>query len=282
MTYLLLSICCSVLVSILLKLATPYHIDIRQAITWNYFSAALLTWLIYDPKLPSYGSVLFPAYIGLGFLLPSIFLVLGLSIRYTGIVRTDIAQRLSLFIPVLAAFLIFGEGYSTAKLAGLAIAFLAIICSIPWEKTDKQGTSHWAYPLIVFVGMGIIDILFKQIAKNNAVPYTSSLFAVFILAFIVAVIFLIYLYNAERLRLTLFNLLFGIVLGTINFGNILFYLRAHQALARQPSLVFSGMNIGVIVLGSFAGLVLFREKLSRLNYAGIFLALISIFIMSQS
>lgn len=282
MIYLFLSVCCSVSVSVLLKLAKRYHIDIRQAITWNYSAAALLTMMIYRPALPPYDRILLPTYISLGFLLPSIFLVLGLSVRYTGIVRTDIAQRLSLFIPVLAAFLIFGEGYSVMKITGIAIAFIAIIFSIPWQQTEERKTSYWIYPLIVFVGMGIIDILFKQIAKNSAVPYTSSLFAVFILAFLISLIFLMYLYKTGKIRLSPIDFFCGIILGIANFGNILFYLKAHQALARQPSLVFSGMNIGVIVLGSLTGLILFREKLSRLNYAGIILALISILLMSRT
>jgi hypothetical protein len=36
MLYVFLSICCSVIVSVLLKLARRYQIDVFQAITWNY------------------------------------------------------------------------------------------------------------------------------------------------------------------------------------------------------------------------------------------------------
>ena len=72
------------------------------------------------------------------------------------------------------------------------------------------------------------------------------------------------------------SVLFGWVPGIVNFGNILFYLKAHQALSDQPSTVFSAMNVGVILLGSIVGIFIFHEKLSRLNYAGIVLALISI------
>ena len=78
------------------------------------------------------------------------------------------------------------------------------------------------------------------------------------------------------MKFTLINMLCGWILGIANFGNILFYLKAHQDLAKQPSLVFLTINIGVILLGSAVGVFLFREKLSRLNYAGILLALISI------
>ncbi len=282
MIYIILSICCSVFVSILLKLAKRYHIDTRQAIMWNYSIAAALTYLIYDPVWPPLDSSLFPAYIILGILLPSLFVILALSVKYTGIVKTDVAQRLSLFIPVLAAFILFGETRSTIKIAGIGFAFLAIICSVPWQKNDANSSSYWIYPVTVFVGMGVIDILFKQIAKTVSIPFTSSLMVVFVLAFIISALCLIYLAFTKKLKFSLINMFCGWVLGIANFGNILFYLKAHQALAERPSLVFSAMNIGVILLGSLVGVVIFHEKLSKLNYAGIVLALISIVLMSQA
>ncbi|MFA5246098.1 MAG: EamA/RhaT family transporter [Pedobacter sp.] len=275
MIYIFLSVCCSVFVSVLLKLAKRYEIDTKQAITWNYSIATLLTWIIYKPEIPEINAV----YISLGILLPSLFLVLALSVQYTGIVRTDIAQRLSLFIPVLASFIIFSEAQSALKLLGIFIAFIAIIFSIPWQKDSNKGTNSWIYPLIVFIGMGLIDILFKQIAKTTSVPFTSSLIIVFPLAFLLSISYLLYLYKRGKMKFRLINLICGWILGIANFGNILFYLKAHQALSNSPSLVFSSMNIGVILLGSAIGVIIFKERLSRLNYWGITLALISIVVL---
>jgi len=280
MIYIFLSVCCSVFVSVLLKLAKRYTIDTQQAITWNYSIAGLLTWLIFKPEIPEFSQNIFPVYIALGLFLPLIFVMLALSIRYTGIVKTDIAQRLSLFIPVLSAFLIFEEPYTITKIIGIIIAFAAIIFSIPWQKQNGNSNTFWVYPVIVFIGMGIIDILFKQIAKTENIPFTSSLFIVFIIAFTISIIYLLYQVVVNRLKLTILNLVCGWILGIANFGNILFYLKAHQSLSNQPSVVFSSMNIGVILMGSAVGIILFKEKLSRLNYAGIVLALISILILT--
>ena len=72
------------------------------------------------------------------------------------------------------------------------------------------------------------------------------------------------------------NIIFGGLVGVFNFGNILFYLKAHKAFAENPSTVFAGMNMGVIVLGSLVGIFVFKEKLSKMNFAGLFLALIAI------
>jgi len=282
MIYIFLSVCCSVFVSVLLKLAKRYEIDTRQAITWNYSIAGVLTWLIFKPEIPQFSETLYPVYIALGLLLPSLFLILALSVQYTGIVKTDVAQRLSLFIPVLAAFLIFEEAYSLLKIAGIVIAIIAIIFSIPWQKQTESSNSYWIYPLIVFIGMGIIDILFKQIARTENIPFTSSLLVIFTLAFMISVLYLLYQMLINGLKPTIINFICGWILGIANFGNIVFYLKAHQTLSKQPSLVFSAMNIGVILLGSAVGVLLFREKLSRLNYAGIILALISILTLAMS
>ena len=280
MIYIFLSVCCSVFVSVLLKLAKRYKIDAFQAISWNYPLAALLTYLFFEPDIPSYNGAIYPIYIGLGILLPSLFVVLALSIRYTGIVKTDIAQRLSLFIPVIAAFLVFNESPTVIKLSGIGLAFLAIVLSIPWQNNGENSRSYWVYPLIVFIGMGIIDILFKQIAKIEQIPFTSSLFIVFILAFGTSSLYLIYLVIFKDVKPAAINILCGLILGIGNFGNIFFYIRAHQTLANEPSLVFSSMNIGVILLGSAVGVIVFREQLSRLNYVGIILALISIVVLT--
>lgn len=285
MIFIFLSICCSVFVSVLLKLAKRYHIDANQAIAWNYLSAGILCWGFYRPEIFSLNidAIPYPIYIILGILLPSLFVILALSVRYSGIVRTDVAQRLSLFIPVLAAFLLFKETPSLLKSIGIAVGFAAILFSIPWQKHDKSSSSSgWIYLLIVFVGLGIIDVLFKQIAQNKAIPYTSSLQIIFILAFLVSMIAMAVLLMTGKLKLEWINFVCGIILGMANFGNILFYLKAHQSLAQQPSVVFSAMNIGVIILGSVVGILIFREKLSRLNYAGIGLALISIVLVVLS
>jgi drug/metabolite transporter (DMT)-like permease len=282
MIYIFLSVCCSVFVSVLLKLARRYEIDTVQAITWNYSIAGLLTWLIFKPEIPEFSQNIIPVYIVLGLFLPLIFVMLAQSVRYTGIVKTDIAQRLSLFIPVLSAFLIFEEPYSFAKIIGILIAFTAIIFSIPWQKQNGNPNTFWIYPVIVFIGMGIIDILFKQIAKTENIPFTSSLLIVFVIAFTISIIYLLYQVVVNRLKLTILNLVCGWILGIANFGNIVFYLKAHQTLSSQPSVVFSSMNIGVILVGSAVGIILFKEKLSRLNYAGIILALISILILTLS
>lgn len=282
MIYVLLSVCSSVLVSVLLKLARRYQIDIFQAITWNYSIVVIL--FFFKPHLTNLQHAPVLSYSLLAILLPAIFVVIGFAVRTAGIVRTDVAQRLSLFISLTAAFLLFNETPSALKYAGLAIGLVAITCSIPWQKsraTDASGGS-WLYLLTVFIGMGIIDVLFKQIALYKEVPYTTSLFIIYGMAFTLSIIALLFMVLTKKIKFTWRHIFFGWILGFANFGNILFYLKAHQALSHSPSTVFSAMNIGVITVGAITGLVIFKERLSNLNKAGIVLAIVAIVIIAYS
>lgn len=282
MLYVLLSICCSVLVSIMLKLAKRYHIDVYQAITWNYSIAIVLTWLFLKPQLQNLDGAPFNLFVLLGLLLPVLFVILAASVRSAGIVRTDAAQRLSLFIPIAAAFLLFNESPDAVRLTGLAIGITAVVCLIPWQKKErnkKAGNSSWIYLLVVFTGMGVIDVLFKQVALVKQISTGTSLFIVYSLAFAVALIGLFYQVFTKTMRFSWPHIFIGWALGIANFGNILFYIKAHQSLAKNPSIVFSSMNIGVIIFGTLVGVIIFKEKLTLFNKIGLALAILAIVVI---
>ena len=277
MTFVLLAALCSVLVSVLLKLAPRLRFDIGQAVAWNYVAALGLALLLgpapaalRDPATP------WLALATLGVLLPTIFLALGASVRHAGIVRTDAAQRLSLLVPLLAAFTLFGETPAPLKLAGCALGLVALACMVQRPGRAPTPGAGWRYPLLVFAGFGVIDVLFKRVAAAG-IPLGTALTATFALALVVAFV----IQFARRARFTPRSALAGLLLGLCNFGNILFYLRAHRALPQQPSLVFASMNLGVVVLGALVGIVVFRETLGRTATIGLLLALAAIALLTR-
>ena len=281
MPYLLSSVVCSVLVSVLLKLMQRRGIDTAQGIAWNYLAASLLCFALLDPPLASLAEpqAPWPALALLAVLLPGIFVALSASVRAAGIVRTDIAQRMSLVLSLLAAFLWFGEQADAQRLAGLALGLLAIVLLVLRPRAAatqaRDGWTGWALPLLVLVGYASVDVLLKHIAAAGT-PFAASLQVAFVAAFVV----MMGVQLARRTRggpvLTLPALGAGLLLGALNFGNILFYVKAHRALPDNPAVVFSTMNIGVVVLGTLAGMLLFRERLSRINLLAIPLAIAAI------
>lgn len=282
MFYIVLSIICSVSVGALLKFSKRYSFDIIQVIAVNYILALGLCYITFRPDVSVVNSSSpWKIYIGLAILLPSVFLLLASSIKHIGIVKTDIAQRLSLFIPILAAYFIFKENFTTLKLMGLIVGFPAIFLTLSKKQSDTQ-ENKWIFPVLVLLGFGIIDILFKQIALEKSIPYTTSLFLVFSGALVLALCFTIYSVFVKKNPIQWKNIIIGAFLGILNFGNILFYLKAHKAFSENPSTVFAAMNLGVIVLGSLVGIVAFKEKVTLKNYIGIVLAVGSIVLITLS
>ena len=243
MIYLLASILCSVSVSVLLKLARKNKIDVAQAVAVNYIVAVALTAWVLKPDLSNPKAFLPTWWLfgALGVLLPSVFVIMGKAVDAAGIVKSDAAQRLSLILPIISAFVIFGEALTEGRLAGV-----------------------WA-------GYGIIDILFKQLAKSGA-AFSGNLLVAFSLA---GILMFGYLFS-QSTKWTKEGVIGGIILGGLNFANIVTYITAHQMMKDNPTLVFAGMNIGVIVLGTLVGAMAFKEKISSINAAGISVAVCAI------
>lgn len=285
MIFVLLSVLCSVTVAVILKYAKIQQLSTKQIIVWNYPIAAGLTYLVLDPKLADIQMQELPweLYIPLAILLPTLFIFIALTIQYTGLVKAEIAQRLSLFIPLMASFLLFSEVITWNKGMGILVGLMAIVCSIGWQKGSAIKSNSRAailYPLLVFIGMGVIDILFKQVALHQSVPYITAMFVVFLLAMLMGFFLMIYFLKIEKQSFSFKSLGLGLVLGFFNFGNILFYMKAHRAIPENPSLVFTGMNIGVISVGALVGVLLFKEKLSLINKIGLVLSIVAVLMIT--
>ena len=279
MFYLLFSVVCSVLVSVLLKLAARRQLDVAQMVTWNDLVAAALTAGVLRPPLQALQSAHAPwaALLVLAVVLPSLFLVLGRAVAVAGIVRTDVAQRLSLLLSLLAAFLFFGQTATPLKLLGLGLGLVAMlgISLRPRGPAAAGEAGSWRWLLAVWVGFALVDVLLKQVALSGT-PSMAALLACFSIAFVLMLGVQLWRHATGRSRLAARNLGAGALLGLLNGGNILFYVHAHQALPDSPATVFAGMNIGVVVLGALVGVFAFGEPTTRWNRVGLALAVVAI------
>ncbi|MGP1573839.1 EamA family transporter [Aggregatibacter segnis] len=277
---LIIAVLCSVAVSVLLKVARKRNIVIQQAIAFNYIVALSLSWFLLKPDFKGLEFTDFiaqsentPIFLALGILLPSVFIIMSKAVEFAGIVRSDAAQRLSLFLPILAAFLIFHETLSQSKVVGIVLAFVGLFCLLSKPNEQSAVDFRGVLGLVgVWFGYGIIDILFKQVAKSGG-AFPTTLFIAFSLAACIMFIYLLF----KRTQWNVASFIGGIILGVLNFFNILFYIKAHQSFGANPTLVFAGMNIGVICLGTITGSLIFKEKISKVNWLGIVFSLCAIF-----
>mgnify|MGYP003582240188 FL=1 len=278
MELILAAACCSVIVSILLKLAKAQGFDVLQMIVWNYASASVLCFLWFKPDLQHVSIINTPWWliIALGILLPSVFLCLAKSLQYAGIVKTEIAQRLSVVLSLLAAFFIFQEQFNTLKIIGIVLGVLAVLSLLFSHQQDKTGQSStkqaMLYLALVWFGYALIDVLLKY-TTGLGLQFAVALNLMFICAFILS---LAYIAMTTKTIGNRKNILAGMGLGLLNFANIALYVKAHMLLKDTPAIVFAGMNILVVVFGALSGLIIFKEKLTPMTALGLTLGLASV------
>lgn len=276
MLYLFISIFCSVFVGILFKKIKPNFTEGFLMIATNYLIAIILSYYLFDVNVSSF-DLNYYIVIPLVILMPTVFYFMNISINKSGIIKTDIAQRISLIIPISASFLIFGESISAFKWIGIILGFCSVVLML--YKNDNTVKFNSIYLILVFLGYGIIDILFKQIAIQKSHPYTTYLFFVFTGCFFTSLIMSLFI-KKSKINKKIF--LYGCILGILNFSNIFFYLKAHKIYNNQPSTVFAVMNFGVISLATILGVFLFKERLSKKNIFGLILAVFAIIFVLYS
>ena len=267
---------CSVLVSILLKLCKRKGFDVLQMIAGNYAVASMLCWLWFKPDLIHISIVDTPWWliILLGIILPSLFLGLAKSLQISGILKTEIAQRLSVVLSLLAAYFLFSEQFNQLKIIGVVLGIAAVLCilfsrvEITTSKTSKQGM---LYLLCVWIGYALVDILLKY-TTSLGLQFAVTLNLMLISAFILSVLYLTLIKTRWQLK----NIGAGFALGVVNFANIALYVKAHMLLKDSPAVVFAGMNILVVMFGVMAGLLIFKEQLKIAIVFSLILGLVGV------
>ncbi|WP_288384181.1 DMT family transporter [uncultured Acinetobacter sp.] len=282
MGLIVLAACCSVLVSVLLKLLKSKGFEPLQLIVWNYVSASLLCFLWFQPDIAHLSVQHTPWWliIVLAMALPSVFLLLAKSLQHAGIVKTELAQRLSVVLSLLAAFFIFHEAMSTFKILGMGLGLIAVAL-IVMSKTEHVSVNHrkaWSGLVGVWAGYALIDILLKY-TSSLCLKLPMTLNLVFIMAFVFS---FVYVYVFAKQNMQIKNVLGGLLLGGFNFANIALYVQAHVLLKDSPASVFAGMNLLVVVFGVLSGMLIFKERTDSKAVLGLILGVLGILCLAKA
>lgn len=272
---------CSVVVSILLKVAKNRGLSPIHMISWNYATASLLCFFWFKPDIQHISPSQTPWFLilALGILLPSVFLLLAKALESAGILKTEIAQRLSVVLSLAAAYFIFQEQFSQLKILGIALGIGAVLCILfSHRQGTGQGNQGMLYLGLVWVGYALIDVLLKY-TTSLGLQFAVALNLMFICALIISMGYLLFKYKSLG---SIQNIGAGLLLGVLNFANIAFYVKAHMLLKDSPAIVFAGMNILVVVLGVIAGVMFFKERLKPASAAGLLLGLTSVICLAYA
>ncbi|WP_217484544.1 DMT family transporter, partial [Acinetobacter lactucae] len=273
----------SVLVSILLKTLKRKGYQPLQMIAWNYASASLLCFLWFRPDSQHVSIQHTPWWliIALGIILPSIFLCLAKSLEYAGIVKTELAQRLSVVLSLLAAYFFFHEQFNALKLWGIGLGIFAVLLVLFGQMnsfSNHQSRKAIFALLSVWCGYAAVDILLKY-TSSLGLKFTLTLNLIFITAFILSISYVL-LQKTPKWQFK--STLAGLILGVLNFLNIALYVKAHILLKDSPAIVFASMNILVVLLGIVSGVILYKEKLKWPTIFGILLGISGVICLAST
>ncbi|WOE32345.1 MULTISPECIES: DMT family transporter [unclassified Acinetobacter] len=267
---------CSVAVSILLKVCSNTGFIPLQMIAWNYAAASVLCFFWFKPDIVhlSFTHTPWLLIVALGGLLPSVFLFLAKSLQTAGILKTEIAQRLSVILSLSAAYFIFNEQFNHYKWLGIVCGILAIVLILFSQRSSTQLTKDQGilYLILVWIGYACIDILLKY-TTGLGLQFTVALNLVFVAAFILALSYIKLTCGHFGQRK---NIVAGLGLGVINFANIALYVKAHLLLKDTPAIVFATMNLLVVIFGVMSGLLFFKERLKVSAAIGLILGIFSV------
>ena len=272
----------------LFKYFGKYQVNNLQAIIINYFTAGSLAVVITNANgLPIVFQHIFlsnyivPSLI-IGLLFIITFNLLAFGTQKIGIAISTVANKMSMIIPVIIGIYLFKEDLGVLKLLGFTLAISAIYMTS--TKSGKLSFDKKFMPIIllIFLGQGIADGTLSWTQKFTLSTENTSLFfaSTFFSAGTFGCLFLVYDLMVKKIQFQAKNILWGIALGVPNYLTLHFFIRSLQSPILESSQVFPVVNMGIIILSAVSGIILFKEKLTPLNWTGIAIAIIAISLIS--
>lgn len=291
MLYIFLTVVVSVLLLIIFKAFKKYEVNSFISIVVNYIIAAITGFVFLDSEIDLssvYKSDWVFICIPLAFLFIAVFYLIALTAQKISISTASVANKMSVIMPVLYSVLFLGQQLSIVKITGVLLAMLAVYLST-FSSTKKQINSglFWL-PIAVFFGSGFIDIAIN--AANALYLKTTSdsaMFSIFTFLFaftigLLTVLYLIFFKKTTSIKqvFKLKNIIGGVVLGVPNYFSIFFIFKSLESNALSSAQLFPVLNLSNVALSALVAWLIFKEKISILNFAGIILAVISILLIS--
>jgi drug/metabolite transporter (DMT)-like permease len=280
--YLITGIFCSSFLFTAFKLFEKYRVDSFKAIVFNYITAFLLAYMMSNGTVVS--ALVVAEWRWLALLLGLIFIVsfniMARSSQEAGVAISSVANKMSFVGPILFGIFILGEHYSILQNLGVVLAIVAVILS-SGLGSQKLESKKLKLPILLFFAGLAIDIILhigetQYIKEGENLLFTGSTFGI---AAVLGLIYIIIMSVKEKSTPKLRDIVGGILLGIPNFFSIFFFLSALEESEKagwDSSKLFPMANLGIIVVNAFVGYFIFKEKLNRINYIGILLALLSI------
>jgi len=271
MIFIVLCILASTGILITFKLLEQYGANTAHSILINYAVAALVSISLFSVTINTLFSVwsLFAALEGIAFF--AVFHLMARSAKISGVAFTGVASKMSVVIPITIGLVFLNETKNTPVILGIVLGLSAVLLS----ASDSKLPVSWKWPLMVFLGSGIIDASFKlyQVWGLSEEMYPGFIAVIFLFAFLSGAIH--YIFGKHR-SIQPNSMLAGAILGLLNFATVYFLLMALATPSFDSTFVYASNSFGVVISAALVGWLLFKEQITVRGCTGITLAVLSI------
>ena len=271
---------------VVFKLFDKFGVDNLQALIVNYFVAGFcglyfsdqefsITYILNSPW------IYHAALVGVLFIIT--FNLYAIGTQKVGIAVTTVANKLSLLIPVGFALILYpNEQLSYLKIIGFIMAIVGIYLSSTKKRKLSFDKKYLVLIILVFIGQSFADTIFNHAQKTVVNDDEKGLFfmCLMFIAGISGILILIGKSIKQKPKFEIKNSIGGIVLGLPNFASLIFFFNALESSGLSASQVFPVVSMGIVTVSALVGLVLFKEKLTLLNWIGLGFAVLAIFFIT--
>ena len=290
MQTIIICILTNTVIGFIFKMFPKYGVNTLQAIVVNYFVCVTMAGLVLG-KFPIVSNVhqteWFPFALFLGFIFITGFNITALSFQKLGLTLTTIMQKMSLLLTVPVSIYMYNEDINAWKIFGLLAGLIAIFLTNQPNKKDLDKAKNlpkWMIilPIIVWLISVCIETVLQYVETKilggmGGLNFVATLFGI---AGTVGLILVIVGLISGRLVFSYKNILAGIILGVPNFFSIYLIILAISE-GWEGSKFFPYNNISIIALSTVIAYLFFSEKLSKVNMAGVALAISAIWMISM-
>ncbi len=288
MSSLLFLLCAIVLtawLTIAFKVIEKFQVNNLQAIVFNYI-ACVVTGSLFNGSFPVIAArheVWFPWAMFMGVCFITLFNLVAFVAQKNGVAVASVVYKLSLVIPFLFAIFYYNELATALKIAGIALALIAVfLTSWPSKESRSSGKASTVIlvimPLLLFVSSGLLDTMIKFVEQEfiNAGNQNDYLIAAFSSAAAIGIILLLTGYITGKLKFSWKAVIAGMAIGIPNYFSLWCLVNALKGYANNSSMVIPVNNMGIVLFNTLVAWIFFKEKLSALNWIGILLSVCAI------
>lgn len=267
MTFLVLAIISSTFNHLLFKAFARFRVNLLSAIVVNYAVCMVIGYSSStEPvfRYPIFTQAWYPFSILQGIIFAACLFFMGKTTEKQGVAVASLAARLSVAIPIVAAFLLYDDFVTAAKITGILGALLALYlsCAKPAES-ESSFRAISILPVTLFLVFGAHSTLIKFVQERflDHSSYHVYVMSAFLSAFLAGGSVLAWRLFKKQQTFRWKDLFWGLVLGCTNYGSIYFLIKALSVPGRQSSQLFPTISIAVVGLSSLGAWFVFNERL---------------------